>query len=127
MYNFDDKVPASGINYYRLNQIDLDGKNEYSEIRSVDMGELPTLEVFPSLVKTGAEINIKLSGISNINGSLTIYDLNGQVMFYKDITSNVFIPNITVDTENWSSGIYVSVFSNGVQTMNQRIVIADKE
>lgn len=34
-YNFIDRSPSNGINYYRLKQIDFDGKFEYSKIIAV--------------------------------------------------------------------------------------------
>ena len=34
-YTAMDETPEAGVNYYRLNQVDFDGKNEYSVVRSV--------------------------------------------------------------------------------------------
>jgi hypothetical protein len=35
-YSFTDETPRKGKNYYRLNQVDLDGRSNYSSIRTVD-------------------------------------------------------------------------------------------
>jgi hypothetical protein len=37
-YSFEHPTPAKGVNYYRLHQIDYDGKNEYSPVRSLILG-----------------------------------------------------------------------------------------
>ena len=48
-YEFQDKQPWSGLNYYRLKQIDFDGKQEYSEIRSVQNDQSNSrLSIYPN-------------------------------------------------------------------------------
>jgi hypothetical protein len=39
-YSNSDENPFHGINYYRLKQIDFDGKSSYSEIKSAKVGEI---------------------------------------------------------------------------------------
>lgn len=47
-YVFIDQQPAPGIHYYRLNQIDFDGKNEYSSVISVYVPEQSDLFFYPN-------------------------------------------------------------------------------
>ncbi len=57
-YSFIDKTPASGINYYRLKQIDFDGKTEYSKVVSLHNAEREEngILIYPN--PTTDEINI---------------------------------------------------------------------
>ena len=73
-YDFTDRLPIKGMNYYRIKQVDLDGKYTYSEIRKVDIKtELPLFALYnnPSngsgiIIKTG--ITSALLGIFDITG-----------------------------------------------------------
>ena len=47
-YQFTDAKPAPGANYYRLKQVDLDGKYEYSFVRRVHHQNVGRTVVFPN-------------------------------------------------------------------------------
>lgn len=75
-YSFTDATPLTGTNYYRLKQVDADGKYFVSEIRSVFITNDWKLSVYPNPLITGA-LQIKSNRkISCIN----ITDVNGKVL-----------------------------------------------
>jgi hypothetical protein len=47
-YRSNDLQPLSGLNYYRLKVVDLDGSIAYSEVRIVVFGSEGTINVFPN-------------------------------------------------------------------------------
>ena len=47
-YSFIDKNPATGTNYYRLKQVDFDGKYSYSQIKSVNIKSTKSIEIYPN-------------------------------------------------------------------------------
>src|SRR5690606_32564835 len=47
-YEFVHDQPVLGWNYYRLKQIDFDGKFEYSRLIPVFADDLPRVEIFPN-------------------------------------------------------------------------------
>ncbi len=47
-YTFTDKKPFNGKNLYRLKQIDLDGKSEYSKIVDVNFGSVDNTYIYPN-------------------------------------------------------------------------------
>ncbi|MCC6460296.1 MAG: hypothetical protein IT260_07480 [Saprospiraceae bacterium] len=47
-YTFSDLAPMTGLNYYRLRQVDLDGQFTYSPVRVVQIGQTGRLLLFPS-------------------------------------------------------------------------------
>ena len=51
-YSFYDNSPAKGINYYRLRQLDLDGREKISEIRTVSFTDKDanSIRIFPNPV-----------------------------------------------------------------------------
>ena len=75
-YNFEHPTPSVGINYYRLKQVDVDGKYEYSPIRSVLFGK-NKVSVSPTFAKEN--VTIYVSGDQSMN--FGIYNLGGQQVF----------------------------------------------
>jgi hypothetical protein len=58
-YNFTDTAPASGINYYRLKMVDLDGSFANSNVESINFGEFTdnAITVFPNPVSDVLYLN----------------------------------------------------------------------
>lgn len=54
-YNYTHMMPASGINYYRLKMVDLDGSFTYSNIKSIRMNGVAAevVKIYPNPVSTG--------------------------------------------------------------------------
>ena len=72
-YNFEHFNPSVGINYYRLKQVDIDGKYEYSPIRSVLFGK-NKISVSPTFAKENVTIYVS----DDQSTSFGIYNLAGQ-------------------------------------------------
>jgi hypothetical protein len=72
-YSFDHKDPSVGVNYYRLNQVDANGKATLSAVRSVVMGKTG-LVVKTTLVTDVLEIVVSDEKI----GPLSIFNISGQ-------------------------------------------------
>jgi hypothetical protein len=69
MYKFIDDSPLTGINYYRLRQVDFDGESDFSEIRALSFDREP-------LETIGAHIS---------NGTLRLWLGNFEGMVHIDI------------------------------------------
>ncbi len=56
-YQFWDRKPFSGLNYYRLRQVDFDGKATLHEVINIRLGDqIGTISVTPNLVTTVAAV-----------------------------------------------------------------------
>ncbi len=55
-YNFVDSIPESGLNYYRLKMVDLDGTFAYSRIKSVNFPEFSWAKLYPNPVNDVLQI-----------------------------------------------------------------------
>lgn len=79
-YQFLHTDPEAGFNYYRLKQIDLDGKFAYSGIRSLRMDYGYTPEIVPNI----SSDMVRIYGKSP-DYSLMVFDLNGRLVM--DVSS----------------------------------------
>lgn len=73
-YQYTHTDPANGNNYYRLKQVDLDGKWEYSPIRQVKMNG-HNIVVYPN----PARDNIIIKGLTG-NETIQVCDVAGRII-----------------------------------------------
>jgi hypothetical protein len=97
-YEFLDKSPNEGTAYYRLKQVDFNGKFEYSKIVSISNKALVAkpLALYPNPVRDNLTIE-------NGEGKATIRTIDGKVMMQVNVNSE----KQNVDVSNLPNGIYV--------------------
>ncbi len=81
-YTFVDDQPLPGVNYYRLKQVDFDGKFEYHKVIAVlfkdQDDKVQGITLFPTVVSE--QLNFALSQETTTDGEYYISDLNGRVL-----------------------------------------------
>ena len=77
-YSFNDKNENVGNTYYRLKNVDLNGKFTYSQIRTVKgYGVADDVTVFPNPARSNSKIS--LNGVA-ANSSIQLIDFSGKVL-----------------------------------------------
>ena len=114
-YSFVDAKPMNGINYYRLRQVDFDGKETVYKTVSVNFGKNTTTKVYPSIAKD--KINVEISS-DNSASDLLVVNLLGQVVKAQKLqnTEGVFSVNIS-DLPN---GSYIMRLISKNESVSQR-------
>ncbi|MFI5221712.1 MAG: T9SS type A sorting domain-containing protein, partial [Bacteroidia bacterium] len=76
-YNFNDETPLTGTSYYRLKQVDLDGKFSLSEVKVVSTNKSrSSVAIYPN--PTNGILNIEIESAEQKNISINLYDVNGR-------------------------------------------------
>jgi hypothetical protein len=84
-YIFEDKTPLEGVNYYRLSQVDMDGKETAFGIRSVLFEDKKgTLQVVPNPSKDG-KVYFQTSNLEKNTGRITVVNVLGRVVFDQNV------------------------------------------
>ena len=102
VYNFIDKNPFSGYNYYRLKMIDSDGQFEYSRVVAIFAIEDFGISLFPNPTSDNTTLKVKVFEAQN-SLKYSIFNSIGDKI-YKQISISSAITEIK--TNHLSSGIY---------------------
>ena len=102
LYQLEDlNVEFSGIYFYRVKQVDFDGKYTYSKVVSIqNLGE-NTSKLYPNPAKDRVTISIP-QGIE-VSGNFDVYNAIGQKITTKKITTE---NDLTINTNNYQAGMY---------------------
>ena len=102
---------AGGVTYYRIQQVDMDGKKSYSKVVKVMVAGPDKVQLLPNPVHN----NLRMKCTEEqIGGLLIITDASGRVV--NKIT--IIVDLLTIDTSNLTSGVYYL----SVQDKNGRIL-----
>lgn len=107
-YEFIDEQPLKGNNYYRLKQIDKDGKSSNSNVVLIKGEKTASLNInnlYPNPVKD--KLNLIISNEKNRKVDFIITDLSGKIVLKLSQQSLVGDSNISLNVEKLSSGSYI--------------------
>ncbi len=81
-YGFTDKTPLWGINYYRLKQVDKDGENHFSKIKTIEYQENNlAIQFYPNPANEYLTINFGNNAMNNPLYQIEIEDMTGKIVF----------------------------------------------
>jgi|CXWL01.1.fsa_nt_gi hypothetical protein len=124
-YTFADNISniQSGVVYYRLHSIDVDGKNQYSDVRIIRISKQAenniTILTYPNPVSNEVRITIP----ANWQNKKVVYELfsvNGQAARKIETASSG--QTETLNISNLNSGLYIVKVTCEGKTAQQKIV-----
>ncbi|GAB3823177.1 hypothetical protein GCM10028821_00130 [Hymenobacter jeollabukensis] len=109
-YQFTDTEEGKqGLRYYRLKQIDLDGKFAYSSVQTVSFGAAvaaPALTAAPN--PFADELTLTLTAASPAPAQLTLTDATGRVVYAQDLPLSAGPTRLTLrQLAQLPAGLYV--------------------
>lgn len=118
-YSFYDEKPVTGVSYYRLKQVDIDRKANWSKTVSVMFGKKGSqFIVYPNPAGLN-EFKIALVNQKNIKTEVDIYGTDGKLYYRKAYNSE----NIIIVNHHLGKGTYILKITNGEFYQNQKLVI----
>ena len=115
-YDYTDEKPASGKNYYRLKQIDYDGRFVYSSIVMEEIA-LGSLKIYPNPVN-GESVNLQFPTTDYDEAIIEIYDNLGRLTMQSVLNYG----EKQVDISDLSSGFYIVSLKIGGQFYQERLI-----
>lgn len=101
-YNYLDETPLNGINYYRLNQVDFDGRFKHSDVISVNVSktELVSLQIYPN--PGDGIFTLKLP--DNKMAKVEVYNSSGKMVWSASATQS---STYKLNLSGHAKGLYV--------------------
>lgn len=107
-YNYIDDAPLSGKSYYRITQVDFDGKYTSTPMQAIEMNcDNSALKVFPNPAVSQVTIQAK-KAIVQVN----ILSSNGQVVMRHQPSSSQATGIFSLNVQSLQSGIYMMQIIN---------------
>ena len=117
-YTYTDDKPYSGTSYYRLRQVDLDGKTTTYPWASVVLRR-EAYSVSPNPI-SNQQFRLQLD--EPLTATITLYSLDGRLMPIQKISSNAGSLQLKT-TQKLPTGIYILTVEERAQTREYRLVV----
>lgn len=109
-YSFTDFNPLPASNYYKLQQVDLDGTvNEHNEVVPLTFNKQNTK--ISANVLSNSSVNIHIDGAKAGNANLSITDIHGKIISNKVLVLVDGNNKININTLS-AKGIYIATLQN---------------
>lgn len=136
LYQFVDKNLISNkddLFYYRLKQVDYDGKYSYSPMVSLSKQKniannepCSELIIYPNPIRNGGELSVLVSSDEDQNIQIVIYDALGKVVHSELYVAKTGGNMYHLKTEKFKSGVYVIKINQKQCTVSERFVVMDE-
>jgi hypothetical protein len=114
-YTFTDNAPASGSNYYRLRQTDVNGKETMSSVVSVVFGKSGGLIIKSNLVHEALDVTVgeaETGLLPKESGCvIRIFNLSGQLMYSAKVQGTQ-----RIDVSAFAAGMYIVRTASGAES-----------
>ncbi len=118
-YVFLHENPSAGMNYYRLRQMDVDGKEEYSKVVSVSVGTdwRFELKVFPNPVSH--HLNLDLPTNMEDGEMARLFDITGRLVMTAPIAKGINL----LDVSSLPAGTYLLEIIKGTTRFVEKVMV----
>ena len=116
-YTFYDYAPLNGKNYYKLVQVDNDGKTTELGIRIINFGITTSgVGLYPNPTTDWVEVDLRGKAFTQ----LSVFDMNGKQLFQKSINLNEVSKRLSL--KDFTSGIYLIRLQGKTTTETVRVI-----
>ena len=121
-YYVVDEDPHIGINYYRLNQWDIEGNGKYSEVRSVNVLDnfYDMISIFPN--PTNGMTEVIFNSYTKGTVELSVKDYSGKTIVNTPIDVLAGGNRFDLDLSDQSRGVYLITITTRDKVYHTRVI-----
>ena len=122
-YNAIDRNPMNGINYYRLRQLDNDGRQTFSSIANVkfENAEIMEFSFYPNPAKNS--LNVILNRIESANAKVELIDAQGRVVLSNKFNKQDAGILKSINISALARGVYILKYSDASNIKSAKVLI----
>ena len=114
-YLFYDENPLDGINYYRLKQVDKDGSETFSEVRTLFFDLPNRFTISPNPASDFIKITLAIANQFNI----VVSDINGRII----LEQKNYSTSVQINISSFAKGIYFVKLTSRTGTAVEKILV----
>ncbi len=114
-YETFDYSPGKGIVYYRITQVDIDGKLQVFPVMPIEINQELKIELYPNPASDVITIN------SNSKVDIDIYGISGNLVFQQ----KSILGKSEIDVFSWSKGVYTIRYTSAIETKSYLFFVGD--
>ena len=121
-YAFEDKTAAATaykVAYYRLKNVSFDGREDVSKLVVVKLRETATATI-TSIAPSKSTMSF--TSEENTDVTVSIFNLNGQVVTSKVIASEKGLNQVDIDFSNLEQGMYIVNLKTNTSSVSKKFV-----
>ncbi|MFT5821708.1 MAG: hypothetical protein ACI8ZM_002962 [Crocinitomix sp.] len=105
-YQYFDPNLQYGVYYYRLKQVDFDGKYSYSQVKSVYVDQLTEMLSYPNPVNFGEKVTLLFRGETKGMYNIQIVDFMGRTISNNTFEYKQGLNELEIISNNFEKGVY---------------------
>ena len=123
-YTYTDRAPARQ-SYYRLQLVDLDGTESYSDVVAVQSdcnAVAQEMVIAPNPIAQGESLTVRFAAESEA-AILTVLDMLGRPVYETQVFGGTGTSSFAVDTRDLAAGNYVLRLENGANVQTKKFTV----
>lgn len=119
-YNYIDRTPFNGMNFYRLAETDKQGHVTYSDVRTVNFDSKSNFNCYPNPVQS--QLTIEYNAVKEETVNVRITDVLGKVVMTQAVNLQKGFNKAQIDMSGLKQGIYnMTIISNSGVVSTSRV------
>ena len=116
-YTAYDNLPLNGTGYYRIKEVDKDGRIQVSVVKTVRFDLGYTISITPNPAKDF--ITVTMDKINNSASTIQLFDAAGNLVFIQQTN----LSKVNINASQFARGLYFIKISNDKEVATQKVLL----
>ena len=120
-YESYDNKPSPGLNYYRLIDVALSGKKQYSDVKSVNLTGVDLINIFPN--PSNGRFVLFMNAANSSQLDIQVYNTYGALVKTKNVRSTIGVNEVVFDLDEEPGIYFLTIMVDGVRVYQRKQLV----